>query len=340
MGSSGILKRVDHELEPESSKTDLPPLVGVIIPTHNRWRLADEALASLLSDGYPRKTIYLIDDGSVDGTSEFCQAKYPQVKISHGDGDLWWSGAINLGLRKAMADEVDLIIWLNDDNLVEKTTISALVQAHEFCGPASIIAARTLSTQTKEEEWAGDPPRWHPDYDQWARSSSQSVESSQVEGPFPPTRRLEHPPGGRGVLFPVTCFVNVGMIDQQSFPHYWADHDFHYRAMKAGYQYHLAARAIVWNRPNSSGGGPDDRFTLRWCRFFLFSRRSAMNLPTLHRLLKRHLSAREYRRIWYPLLGSTLLWLASGWINRYPQVRQKLRGLRRLINHIHGGSRQ
>ncbi len=131
---------------------------------------------------------------------------------------------------------------------------------------------------------------------------------------------------------PVECFREVGLIDQKTFPHYWADHDFHYRAMKAGYRYYLATDAVVWNAPNRKRPGDPDEFTARWILSFLFSRRSPMNLPTLRRLLKRHLDPVEYKKTFYPFALRTITWLASGWAARNPLIHKSLRVIRRAFS--------
>jgi GT2 family glycosyltransferase len=129
---------------------------------------------------------------------------------------------------------------------------------------------------------------------------------------------VEHPPGGRGVLIPAQCFREIGLVDSRRFPHYWGDHDFHYRAMKAGYKYFVARDAVVWNTPGKdwSAKGVTGLGSIRGTFWFLFSRRSPMNMPTLRRLLKRHLSPAEYKRIFRPLLRRHLAWLAYEWASR------------------------
>lgn len=294
--------------------------LAVIIPTHNRWKEARITLNLLHSDNYPDKQIILIDDGSSDGTSARCRELYPEVLILRGDGNLWWSGAINLGVQKALELGCELILWLNDDNRVEPDTISQMVESHARNGQQSIICARTRSTETGQDEWSGEPPRWHPDY-----GMNMAHDGTRLD------LLIQHPPGGRGVLIPSGCFTTTGLVDQKTFPHYWADHDFHYRAMRSGYKYYLANQAIVWNVPNEARRDNGEPFSTGWSLRFLFSRRSAMNLPTLNRLLFRHLSLSAYCQIYFPLVFSTLQWLLSGWVVRHTRIHKFLRGVRRII---------
>lgn len=301
-----------------NTSSKLIPKVAVIIPTYNRCNHALRAIHSLECDNYWNKDIYLVIDGSTDNTKEKVTEKHPQIKICLGDGNLWWSGAINLGLTFALKSDCHLVLWLNDDNCVEIDTISRMVQAHQLVGEQSIIAARTMSVQTRSDEWSGEPPRWHPDYASWTKLDCRQN-----------LIQLEHPPGGRGVLFPINCFTQLGLIDKQKFPHYWADHDFHYRAMKAGYKYHLACTAIVWNAQNEPIVPEQMRYSAIGLFKFLFSRRSPMNFITLRRLLKRHLEPQEYKKIGPTFMKNTLIWLLFEWINTHPKFFSILRGLTR-----------
>jgi GT2 family glycosyltransferase len=295
----------------------LPRLV-VIVPTHNRWQEARLALASLAQSEYRNCEFVLVEDGCVDGTVESCMEEFPDVHLLHGDGTLWWSGAINKGVEYALSRNADAVVWMNDDNRVEPQTITRMVESFLRNGERSVICARTKSIGAGSDEWVGDPPRWRPEFGKWT-----PPDLSALDAP------LEHPPGGRGVLIPAQCFREVGFVDQRSFPHYWADHDFHYRAMKAGYKYFLATEAVIWNVPNAERKDSPARFSFGWARQFLFSRRSPMNMLALRRLLKRHLPPEEYRATFYPLLWRTLTWLASGWAARNKIIHRSLRAIKR-----------
>jgi GT2 family glycosyltransferase len=288
------------------------------MPTYNRWDEARISLRCIWQSTYTNFKVLLIEDGCSDGTPEKCRAEFPEVEILNGNGDLWWSGAINKGLEHALRSGADAILWLNDDNRVEPQTLSRLIESFRRVGRHSVICARTKSIGTGEDEWVGEPPRWHPDFDTW---TPPDLTAQDVP--------VAHPPGGRGVLIPAACFREIGFVDTRDFPHYWADHDFHYRAMRAGYKYFIAPEAAVWNVPNQPRPETKPAFSPGWSRWFLFDRRSAMNMPTLRRLLKRHLTPREYRRIFYPILLRHLSWLSYGWLIRKPSLHKPLRALKK-----------
>ena len=306
-----------------ASKSDqTSPGVVVVIPTYNRWQEARTTLACLEQSEYRNFEIVLVEDGCSDGTNDFCKKEFPGVHLIHGDGNLWWSGAINKGIEYALERGADAIVWLNDDNRVEPQTLSNMVASFDRLDQRSVICARTKSTDTGLDEWVGEPPRWHPEFGQW---TPPDLSASDVP--------VKHPPGGRGVLIPAQCFREIGLVDQRTFPHYWADHDFHYRAMKTGYHYYLALEAVVWNVPNSERPNAKKHLvgSLRGTAWFLFNRRSSMNMPTMHRLLKRHLPADEYRSTFYPLLRRHLAWLGYEWLSR-KLLYKWLRAIKRSVS--------
>lgn len=294
----------------------------VVMPTHNRWDEARVALTRLMQSDYPNFEVVLIDDGCTDQTAQNCRNEFPSVTILEGDGNLWWSGAINLGIEHALARDADAVVWLNDDNRVEPETLTRLVESFARQGSHSVTCAR-VQLIGANVEWAGRPPRWHAEYESW----------TQPEAALPQDFPIKHPPGGQGVLIPAQCFRDVGGIDVKAFPHYWADHDFHYRAMKAGYKYFIVADAVVWNVPNPQRPEAEKNVigSLRGTAWFLFNRRSPMNMPTVRRLLKRHLAPDEYRKTFYPMLRRHITWLGYEWLSR-KLVYKWIRAVKRSVS--------
>jgi len=92
--------------------------IGVVITCHNRKEKTIASLKKLINqddiDTLDVK-IYLVDDGSTDGTSEAIKNNFPQVNIIKGDGTLFWNGGMRGAFSKAMENGHDYYLWLNDD---------------------------------------------------------------------------------------------------------------------------------------------------------------------------------------------------------------------------------
>jgi GT2 family glycosyltransferase len=292
----------------------------IVVPTYNRWDEARVSLGCLLHSTYKDIKILLVEDACTDGTVEKCRAEFPDVEIVHGDGDLWWSGSANMGTKHALEQGADLVMWINDDIRVEPETIAHLVDSFQRCGEKSIVCAR-IRLPGGEQEWRGDPPPWHPDAREW----------KQLELPADGDLPIKHPPGGQGVLIPAQTFRDIGFLDRANFPMNWADHNFHYRGMKAGYKYFISPEAVVWERPNKQPAEAESIFTFRSAWWFLTNRRSYGNLKALRRHLKIYLPGPEYRRIFYPILLRQLAWLSYGWLIQKPLLHKPLRIMKRQL---------
>lgn len=107
--------------------------VLVIVACHNRRDLSLSFLRSLHSQinllGI-NLTIFLVDDGSIDGTSESVRNDFPKVKILMGDGNLYWAGAVRqvLSELKNKLETFQGILIVNDDLELDKNAVSQLVQ--------------------------------------------------------------------------------------------------------------------------------------------------------------------------------------------------------------------
>ena len=69
--------------------------IGVVITCYNRKEKTLASLKKLINQEDVDSldiNIYLVDDGSTDGTSEAVKKNFPQVNIIKGDGTLFWNG--------------------------------------------------------------------------------------------------------------------------------------------------------------------------------------------------------------------------------------------------------
>lgn len=105
----------------------LTPKVSVVIPTYNHARYLSYALDSVINQGYPNLEIFVIDDGSTDGTAELVQPYRSKVnyvyKVNGGT-----PSALNRGLSLSTGK---YICWLSADDTLIGDKVSKQVELME-----------------------------------------------------------------------------------------------------------------------------------------------------------------------------------------------------------------
>lgn len=119
-------KALDFEVCRDASESDYKtPLVSAIIPTRNRCHLLEEAVSSILDQSYRNIEIIIIDDASVDQTSEIVKKFGSAHNIKYAYANCKKSTAArNIGLSLATGDYV---AYLDDDNMWFPSFISYAV---------------------------------------------------------------------------------------------------------------------------------------------------------------------------------------------------------------------
>lgn len=99
----------------------------VIIPVYNRRSHTLQCLDLLQwCSSSPDWRIILVDDASTDGTAEAVRENHPEVIIVTGSGDLFWTGAMRLGMQHAAKLGAGVFIWLNDDTHPDEASLRRL----------------------------------------------------------------------------------------------------------------------------------------------------------------------------------------------------------------------
>jgi GT2 family glycosyltransferase len=105
--------------------------VAVLITSHNRKEKTLTCLKALHSLILPRNyslKVYLVDDGSNDGTSEEVKKKFPKVLIIAGNGHLYWNQGMRLAWKMAVeTKDYDFYLWLNDDTILYEYAFEEII---------------------------------------------------------------------------------------------------------------------------------------------------------------------------------------------------------------------
>jgi len=259
--------------------------VFVVIPVHNRLEFTRACLASLREQSYRDFHVVVLDDGSTDGTHAALAADYPDVTVLWGDGDLWWTGAMNRGLAWALprAGRHDQVLALNNDTALPPDYLETLL-ALSALRPNALIGSVAVAWDDHERivdggtciDWCTTRSTSPADGLTWTHIQQHLSETVAVSVL-----------SGRGTLIPVEAFRRLGLYDQTRLPHYGADWEFARRAQRAGFELLLSCRARLFVHEDATGVHPSAQtLSLRQFLRAYVDIRSPSNLRTRWQLAR------------------------------------------------------
>jgi GT2 family glycosyltransferase len=201
----------------------------VCIAVFNRVHYTQRCLELLRNQTYPELKIIVVDDGSTDGTSAMVKSEYPDVVLLRGDGSLYWTGAMHVGIEHVLAHAAadDFVLFLNDDLVFKPDLVERLLDTTRW-HPRSLIQAVEACHDDPDLIWHGGRSM------NWWTAKQRLVNHHRRISEFPPDHC--EPSAyltGRGVLVPLEVFRTAGNFDaryRQS-----GDLEFSRRAAKGGY---------------------------------------------------------------------------------------------------------
>jgi len=114
---------VDERRDAAGAAAGAPPLVSVVIPSHNYAHYVGQAIQSALEQGYRGVEVIVVDDGSTDGTATVLRGFEGKVRVVQLDGR-GVSAARNAGLARAAGKYV---VFLDADDMLVRGGTAAQV---------------------------------------------------------------------------------------------------------------------------------------------------------------------------------------------------------------------
>lgn len=219
-------------------------MLHIVIPVHNRRQFTHDCLCSLRRQTIADHKIIIVDDGSTDGTSQMLATEFAEVTILKGTGNLYWTAAVNLGIRHALKQGADHIMTLNNDTIASRDFIEKMLlwSARQ---PNAILGALDIDSMTGKPYYGGEYINWKWNtttflLDILPASKQKGLHEVSV---FP----------GRGLLVPRKVFESIGLFAEKSLPHYMADYDFTAMAKRNGFKVYCNYDARLYTYPEEGG---------------------------------------------------------------------------------------
>ncbi|WP_189764511.1 glycosyltransferase [Streptomyces xanthochromogenes] len=134
----GFFWRTDQRLPPRAELADWPD-VAVVVPARDEAHVLPLSLPSLLAQDYPgRARIFLVDDGSSDGTGDLARSLadehrgLPLTVVTPGEPEPGWTGklwALRQGMALARADGPEYLLLTDADIAHRPDSLRELVAA-------------------------------------------------------------------------------------------------------------------------------------------------------------------------------------------------------------------
>lgn len=197
--------------------------IAVLLTCHNRrdkTLSCLEALFQVSRAPNDKLDIFLVDDGSTDGTGEAVKNRFPKVIVVQGDGSLFWNQGMRLAWNTASQKaKYDFYLWLNDDTILEESALEELLNCYQEAfekdqEPAIVVGACEALAGSEDFSYGG-------------RNEEGAVIPS---GKLQPCKYMN----GNAVLIPQMIFERLGNLSAD-YTHGMGDFDYGLRAQKEGF---------------------------------------------------------------------------------------------------------
>jgi GT2 family glycosyltransferase len=243
--------------------------VHVVVPVYNRLALTQSLVACIRRQELNQALqMWVVDDGSTDGTSEWLSAQ-EDIVVLKGDGSLFWGGAIDLALRELQIKAVqdDWVLLINNDTTVAEDFIQRLLDAAILHAPAAM--GSVIRDEVKHTRLLSVGAR----IDAWRFLTSDLLDEPVLQAISNSVLEVDAL-SGRGVLFPLAGLTIAGGMRPNVLPHYLADYELSMRVRKSGWRLLVLPEASVYS--SDEYGSTRRELTFR---NGLFSIRSPSYLP-------------------------------------------------------------
>jgi len=231
-----------------SSSPDASSNVAVVVLNWNAGRMTLECLTSLRGSIGATLRIIVVDNASTDDSVALLRDAAPDVDLIVNASNVGFAEGNNVGIRRAMEQDAEYVLILNNDTTIEPHAIQTLVAEAARLRDAGAVSPMIYFAEPADLIWFGgaafDPRRGFP-----GRVTGYRERDSGQYASTRPVDRLT----GAAMLVTREAIVRCGTFDGDLFFLY-EDVDWSLRMREAGFGLYVVPAARIWHRVAATQG--------------------------------------------------------------------------------------
>lgn len=215
--------------------------VLVIIVTYNAMKWINKSFNSIYNSTI-KSDLFVIDNGSSDGTQDYINKNYPQCIFFQSKINLGFGKANNIGLKYALDNNYDYVYLLNQDAWLYPHTIEKLISIHKENPQYGILSPFQIQANIKhlDENFGFSIFNWESN-----KIIIEDIYFNRIKDVYPVNFVM-----AAHWLMSKECIQKVGGFSP-TFPHYGEDNNYIHRAKFHGFKIGvLPTEKVIHDREN------------------------------------------------------------------------------------------
>ncbi len=223
--------------------------VAIILINWNNSDYTIECIKSLNKTSYGNKKIFIVDNNSNDNSVKKIKNFFPNIDLTVNNENLGFTGANNIGIKKALKEKFDFIMLLNNDTIVESKFIEPLILS--FDKNTGAVQPKILNYPDKDYVWSAGG---HINYFFGTFISRHKNKKNN-------NKNYENCNWVSGCCFFISSSVlrKVGFLDEKFFV-YYEDVDLSIRLTELNYNLKLVNNSVIYHHEGASWKSKKKRF--------------------------------------------------------------------------------
>ena len=200
-----------------------------------------DCVRSLLGMSSKDFAILVVDNGSHDNSVEYLRRTFPQIEVIANDCNVGFAAGCNIGIRRALHENVEYVLLVNNDTIVDPGLLSALTAEADRDSRVGIASPKIYYFEPSTSIWwvGGTYSVWNglPKHIDLGRTDT---------GRYNTSRDLDWATGCV-MLLRSEAIHKAGMFDEQIFGN-GEDVDLSLRVRQLGYLIRYVPTAKLWHR--------------------------------------------------------------------------------------------